>query len=113
MSGRLQGQRAWLWQRLSAIYLLAYLLYFLGYLIIVRPADYFSWSAWMQGTGLMPLLSCLFFLTLAVHAWVGGRDIIIDYVHVLGGRLLLFFLLIFFLSACFFWAARIFLMGVS
>ncbi len=110
MSGRLQGQRAWLWQRLTAVYLLGYLLYFLAYLMIVRPAGFADWSGWIHGSGLMPLLSCLFFLALLMHAWVGGRDIIIDYVHFLAGRIALFFLLAFFLLGCAFWAARILLM---
>ena len=64
MSRRAAGLRAWLLQRISAVYLALYVVYFL-------------------------LAMALFFLALSIHAWVGVRDVIIDYVHPAGLRLLL------------------------
>ncbi len=111
MSGRLQGQRAWLLQRLTAIFLVLYALYGLGYLILVRPEGYAAWSAWLHPGGPMATLTTLFFLALLLHAWVGGRDIVLDYVHCLGARIGLLSTLVLFLLACGVWAIRILVVG--
>ncbi len=86
MSRRAAGLRAWLLQRISAVYLALYVIYFL----LASPAagGYAAWHAWLGSP--WPLLAlALFFLALAIHAWVGVRDVIIDYVHHAGLRLLL------------------------
>ena len=43
-------------------------------------ADYAGWHSWLADP-LVNLATGLFVLSLLVHAWVGIRDIIIDYVH--------------------------------
>ncbi|HHH36696.1 MAG TPA: succinate dehydrogenase, hydrophobic membrane anchor protein [Gammaproteobacteria bacterium] len=86
MSRRAAGLRAWLLQRISAVYLALYVVYFL----LASPAagGAAAWRAWLGSP--WPLLAmALFFLALSIHAWVGVRDVIIDYVHPAGLRLLL------------------------
>jgi len=42
------------------------------------PADFAAWQQWLAA----PLVSVsvmLFFLSLLLHAWVGMRDVLIDY----------------------------------
>lgn len=88
MNRRAQGLRAWLWQRLSAVYMLAYLVYAgisLGY---HPPQSYPEWRGWMADP-LAGLATALFFAALLLHAWVGTRDVIIDYVGALAARLAL------------------------
>ncbi len=57
----------------------------------------------------MALASTFFLLSLILHAWVGGRDIILDYVHPFGARITMLCLLGAFLILCALWAIRILL----
>jgi succinate dehydrogenase / fumarate reductase membrane anchor subunit len=88
MNRRAQGLRAWLWQRLSAVYLLAYLVFAAVSLAAHRPDSYVMWRAWMSDP-LVGLATALFFGALLLHAWVGMRDVIIDYAGALSVRLAL------------------------
>ncbi len=112
MSGRLQGQRAWLLQRLTAVFMCAYVLYFLAHMIVARPAGYAEWSAWLRAGGPMAIATTLFFGALLLHAWVGGRDIVLDYVHCLGLRVGMLFVLALLLLSSAVWATRILVVGV-
>lgn len=71
---------AWLVQRLSALYMLLFVLYALAAWLIVQPAGYDAWRAWALGAP-MRLPGLLFFAALLAHAWIGLRDVILDYVH--------------------------------
>ena len=79
MSIRAQGLRTWLWQRLSAAYLAAFLLFSLAGGILAGPWDYVRWRALLTDP-VYAVATALFFAALLLHAWVGGRDIIMDYV---------------------------------
>jgi len=88
MNRRAHGLRAWLWQRLSAVYMLAFLLYAGIALVYRAPHNYAEWRGWMADP-LAGLATALFFAALLLHAWVGARDVIIDYVGALAARLAL------------------------
>lgn len=86
MSGGLQGFRAWLLQRLTAAFLVIGSI-LLIILVLCPPANgHESWKAWMERPFTIIAIG-LFSASLALHAWVGVRDVIIDYVHPLGLRL--------------------------
>lgn len=74
------GQRAWLLQRASALALL--LLLALGAaLLLVGPAlTYARWHA-LATNPVGAVIIVLFFAALALHGWIGARDIVLDYVH--------------------------------
>ncbi len=82
----LSGTRAWLWQRLSALYLLVFSLFVLARLAFGAPQSYETWRALLSGGG-TEVAVLVFFAALLVHMWVGLRDVVIDYVHPLGLRL--------------------------
>lgn len=86
MNRAIHGLRGWLVQRLSAVYLLAYLGYFFGRLLLNPWNGYEQWHAWMQRLP-VHIATLLFFMSLLVHAWIGVRDILMDYVHPFGWRL--------------------------
>ncbi len=88
MSRRAFGLRAWLLQRVSAVYLALYLLVFLAAMMIAPPHSYEDWRGWMAGPW-SGMATALFFIALLLHAWVGVRDVIVDYVHPVAARLLL------------------------
>lgn len=89
MSVQAHGFRAWLLQRLSAIYIGLYVLV-LFYCFIVN-LDNINYQQWQQ-TVSQPLVNIsllLFFYAIFVHIWIGSRDIIIDYIKPVSIRLIL------------------------
>ena len=80
MSHRAQGLRTWLLQRLSAVYMLIYIIVAFGWVCSHKPIDYQSWQA-LFANPLVNILSQLFIYLSLAHAWIGVRDIFIDYVH--------------------------------
>ena len=82
------GLRDWLVQRVTAVYMVAYTALFVGILFALPTIDYTVWRLLFSGA-LMRTLTALFFLALMWHAWVGVRDILMDYVQATGLRLLL------------------------
>ncbi len=80
MTWRAHGMRAWLLQRLSAAYLATYIIASL-ILFMICPVD--SYTSWRDAFAnpVMNIGTLLFFVALLIHAWVGMRDILIDYVH--------------------------------
>ena len=88
MSSHAQGLRAWLLQRLSAVYMVFYLLAAVVILSRSAPLDYTTWLGLFHAP-LSNILTILFILLLLGHAWVGLRDILVDYVHYLPARFIL------------------------
>ncbi len=82
------GLAAWLLQRLTAVIMAAYTIGLGGLLLACPPATHAEWHAIFTGPFLR-LATMLFFLALLYHAWVGVRDIIMDYVKPTGLRLAL------------------------
>lgn len=110
MSHQLSGLRAWMLQRLSAVYLAGYTLWAAVYFLRHPIPDHAAWRAlWMQPA--MAIGAALLFIALLVHAWVGVRDIILDYARAPLLRLLLLALLWGWLLVLAVWLLRI-LVGV-
>lgn len=97
------GLRAWVWQRLSAVYLGLFLIWLGLHLGLTPPPDFQSWRAWV-GQPLISVAFVLFFLSLMLHVWVGIRDVVMDYVHPIGLRITVFILVLLLLSAMTAWA---------
>ena len=100
------GLRAWFAQRLSAVYMLGFLIFLLAHLSLDPPRSYQSWHAWVLGpwTGVAFLL---FFAALLLHSWVGVRDVVLDYVHPIAARFAVLALVAIGLLAIGAWVARI------
>jgi len=86
MNRKASGFRAWLIQRVSAIYLAVYFIYLFIYFSISPPTDYAQWRIWLADP-MVSISMAIFFAALLMHAWIGVRDVIIDYVHPLSLRL--------------------------
>jgi succinate dehydrogenase / fumarate reductase membrane anchor subunit len=74
------GQRAWLLQRATALVLLILLLLGALRLWTEGPLSYARWHELATSTHGAVLIA-VFFAALCLHAWVGVRDILLDYVH--------------------------------
>jgi succinate dehydrogenase / fumarate reductase membrane anchor subunit len=84
----LSGQRAFVAQRLSALVLLAVLAAAGVRLAFGAPVTLAQWQAWAA----QPLAASMLLLVAAAlfaHAWVGVRDVVLDYVRPLPLRLFL------------------------
>lgn len=82
----LSGQRAWLLQRITAVYAGVYVVLALLLFVVAPPADHATWQAFV-GQPVVALLTGLFALVVLLHAWIGLRDVVMDYVHPLVARL--------------------------
>jgi succinate dehydrogenase / fumarate reductase, membrane anchor subunit len=80
------GLRAWLLQRLTALVMLALMTCVLLVFVIDPPQSYFQWWTLMHRLE-VALAVDVFFVALLLHAWVGVRDVVMDYVHPLGLRI--------------------------
>ena len=106
VTGAHGGTGLWLLQRGTAMVMALTVPWLVWRLAAAVPLDYAAWRAlfaplWMR------LVMLLFTVALALHAWVGMRDIFMDYVRPLGLRLALYLMVIVTLAACVLWMAAI------
>ncbi len=85
MSRQASGLRAWALQRISAVYLGLYLIYMLGHFSFSAPESYEAWKMYVADPG-VAFGMLLFFISLLIHAWVGIRDVVIDYIQPIMGK---------------------------
>lgn len=93
VTGAHYGLRDWLAQRVTAVVMAIYILLLAAMLLVAPPPDYAAWKAFF-GNQWMRIASLLFFVSLCWHAWIGIRNILMDYVHATGMRLTLQILVI-------------------
>ena len=100
------GLRDWLAQRITATIMAVYTVILL---VLFFGAHDFSYEGWASifAAQWMKLATFVMLLSLFYHAWVGVRDIWMDYVKPVGVRLLLQSLTIVWLLACEGYAAQI------
>jgi len=90
------GLKDWFIQRVSAVILIIYTLFLLGFAIKHTPLNYVDWSMLFAHTW-MKVFTLLALLSLIGHAWVGIWTILTDYVKCSFARavLMVIFLLAF------------------
>jgi succinate dehydrogenase / fumarate reductase, membrane anchor subunit len=100
------GTRGWLAQRISALVMALYTPFALYILLSRAPWTYDAWRAFFT-QGWVRIATLLFVVSLAWHAWVGARDILMDYVKHDGLRLALQILTLLLLAGYASWAVEI------
>jgi succinate dehydrogenase / fumarate reductase membrane anchor subunit len=80
------GLGDWLLQRLTAVVMAAYTIVFVAGLLMTPPSTYMQWKAMFSGA-FFRLATTMFVAALLYHAWVGMRDILMDYLRATGVRL--------------------------
>lgn len=101
----LGGFRPWFIQRVGAVYMLGYFLFIMGVFAVCPPQNYQDWIAWLSRPEIWSA-SALFFVSLFLHAWIGLRDIILDYIKPLGLRVFMLAALAAFLLSLTLWVFR-------
>ena len=102
------GLRDWIGQRASAVIMALYTVLLLVTLLVKAPKSYFDWFALLSPSW-MKVATLLFIAALLYHAWVGMRDIWMDYVKPTGVRVVLQIGTIVWLFGCGLWALKILL----
>jgi succinate dehydrogenase / fumarate reductase membrane anchor subunit len=100
------GLGDWLLQRATAVVLAVYLI---GLAVLVassRPIDYDAWAGIFAPLG-MKIATLIAFVALAYHAWIGMRNVWMDYVRPTAVRMVLQLATILWLAACLVWAVQI------
>ncbi len=100
------GLRDWLVQRISAVLMALYSICVVAYLLSLPRFDYDIWTE-MFSSQAMRTLTLLFLLGLYYHAWIGVRDIVMDYVKPAGVRLVIHVLVILSLLLYVIWSVDI------
>jgi succinate dehydrogenase / fumarate reductase, membrane anchor subunit len=78
-AGAHYGWRDWLSQRITAVVMALYTLLVLGIVLWHGGLDYAVWKA-LFASHMFRLATFLFIVSLLLHAWVGVRNIAMDYV---------------------------------
>ena len=100
------GLGGWLAQRVTAIVMALYTLLFLILLVRAPQLDFSSWRM-LFAPQWMKLATLLFLAGLYLHAWIGVRNIFMDYIKSNGLRLVMYVLAIAWLIACAGWSVQI------
>jgi succinate dehydrogenase / fumarate reductase membrane anchor subunit len=100
------GMRDWLSQRVTAVLMALFTLVLLVQLLLPGPLGYDRWAG-IFAAQWMKVLTFVVIVSLAWHAWVGMRDIWMDYVKPVGVRLALQVFTIVWLVGCAGWAVQV------
>ncbi|MEK6246209.1 MAG: succinate dehydrogenase, hydrophobic membrane anchor protein [Pseudomonadota bacterium] len=106
VTGAHYGLRDWLAQRITAVIMAIYSVIAVFVLFSGKPITYGVWRD-LFTQGWMRVATLLFIASLAWHAWVGVRDILMDYIKPAGLRLALEVLVLLTIAAYVGWTIQI------
>lgn len=101
------GLRDWLAQRVSALAIVAFTLVLVAQILLTSgPLDYTRWAA-IFSSQWMKTLTFTAIVALAWHAWVGAREVLMDYAKPTSLRIVFYMLAIVWLISCAGWAVQV------
>lgn len=100
LAGAHYGLRDWAMQRITAVIMLIYIVVFFFFLLGMLGADdYTKWKSFFETTW-VKVFTQTTLIAVMLHAWVGMRDLWMDYIKPFGLRLFLHSATIVWLVAC-------------
>ena len=105
VTGASYGLRDWLVQRVTAVIMAIFSVGFGSYLLSLEM-DYNNWTA-LYSNNLTRTITLLFLLSVYYHAWIGVRDIVMDYIKPASVRLLIHTIVILLLILYSIWSVQI------
>ena len=100
------GLRDWAAQRVTAGIIAVYSVFLVIVLLLQPPLDFITWRSLFTHTWMrVPTFLCL--LAIYLHAWVGMRDILMDYIKPTTLRLCLMVIVVVALIAYTVWTVQI------
>ena len=114
VTGAHYGLRDWLVQRVTAVLMVAYTLFIAGYVLLHSRfesnawigLDYNTWTGLFSSL-VMRSFTLLFLFAVFYHAWIGVRDIVMDYIKSAKTRVVIYVLVIMALLLYSIWAVQI------
>jgi succinate dehydrogenase / fumarate reductase, membrane anchor subunit len=106
VTGAHYGMRDWLSQRITAVLMALFTVVLLAQVLFGGPLGYDRWAGIFSAQW-MKVLTFVVFVALGWHAWVGVRDIWMDYVKSAALRLTLQVATIVWLVGCMGWAVQV------
>ena len=100
------GMRDWLSQRITAVLMALFTVVLLVQLLFGGPLGYERWAG-IFAAQWMKVLTFVVFISIGWHAWVGMRDIWMDYVKPVALRLALQVATMVWLVGCMGWAVQV------
>ncbi|WP_140627844.1 succinate dehydrogenase, hydrophobic membrane anchor protein [Methylibium rhizosphaerae] len=100
------GFKDWLSQRVTGVLMALFTLVVLVQVLLPGPLDYYKWAG-IFSSQWMKVLTFVVIVSLLYHAWVGMRDIWMDYINPVGVRLVLQVFTIVWLVGCAGWAVQV------
>jgi len=107
----LEGLRPWVIQRVSAVYIVLFILYAIYCFFSADTIAFAPWKEWLYHP-FNTMVVGIFFIALLFHAWIGMRDVVLDYVHNIMLRIFVLAMLIGVLIGSGLWLFRILLLSV-
>ena len=101
------GMRDWLAQRLTAVVMALFVVLVLARLLFGQGTIGYTLWAGIFAPQWMKALTFVVFLSLLFHAWVGIRNVLMDYVKPYAVRLALHALALVWLTTCMGWAVQV------
>ena len=105
LTGAHYGLRDWAMQRATAVLMLIYTAALIVFLLAL-PGDYAAWQAFFSQTW-VKVFTQISFIALFLHAWVGIRDLWMDYIKPFGQRLFLQVATIVWLAGCMVYSVKV------
>lgn len=99
-----RGIRDWLVQRVTALILLGYSLFIIGFIILHPQLQFDEWQALFSNT-FVKIFSFLVIFSTVLHAWIGMWTVFTDYIKSWSVRLLLQVLIAILFFCCLAWGA--------
>lgn len=106
VTGSHYGLRDWLVQRVTAVLMVLYTLFIAIYCAKQTALDYNTWTL-MFSSNVVRTFSLLFLLSIFYHAWIGVRDVVMDYIRPAFVRLTIHVLVIVALILYAIWSVQI------
>ena len=107
VTGAHYGMRDWLSQRITATLMAIFTVVLLAQVLFASgPMGYDTWAA-IFSSQWMKVLSLVLFIALGWHAWVGMRDIWMDYIKPVALRLVLQVFTMVWLVGCMGWGIQV------
>ncbi len=107
----LEGLRPWVIQRVSAVYIVLFILYAAFCFFTADAISHESWKNWLYDPFNTTVIG-IFVIALLFHSWIGMRDVVLDYVHNIMLRIFILGMLLGVLIGSALWVSRILLLSV-
>jgi len=100
------GWKDWMIQRITAVIMLLFSVVILGFFFVKGSVAYGDWKQLFSASAVR-ILALLFLLSVYYHAWIGIRDVLMDYLKPVSIRLTAQVLVFLFLIVCSIWSVSI------